>query len=400
MTYAYAEPGSYEVRLVYEVIDTSNRIHRDEETLTIRVSPPELGDLTATMIVTPEPPWRSGAAITFDGTASAFQIAPPASLGLRWTFEWSFGDGSATIRGGRVDHTFLAPGDLIVELSVVATDRFDREWRATASQTLHIGNSSPTAVGAVRPTGGARDVRRGRAVMLDASGSIDPDGHDLTFAWDIDGDGMDDVKTTDAVFRYEPGFPDAGEQHVTLHVWDSYMLDADQPPVSTTFRVAVAGGLLPPPDGGGVDLGAILLSGGMLSMGELRLWNAAIGMSLLDGRLLALAGYGASAGDVELDMTDSFPSVELAGYSVNGTITKASALTLSAFYGVHPTWPVFAGGSIGYLSYGGSYEASCRVSIGGELPPVVYSESKILIGAGVAVLLGFFVISFQAVLAL
>ena len=65
------------------------------------------------------------------------------------------------------------------------------------------GNQPPVAALSAAPTSGPAPL----AVAFDASGSSDPDGDDLTFAWDLDGDGaFDDGGGPTATWTYdEPG---------------------------------------------------------------------------------------------------------------------------------------------------------------------------------------------------
>jgi hypothetical protein len=59
------------------------------------------------------------------------------------------------------------------------------------------GNAAPVA-----DAGGPYTVKPGGRIVLDASGSFDADGDELTFAWDLDGDGrFDDATGPTATFR-------------------------------------------------------------------------------------------------------------------------------------------------------------------------------------------------------
>lgn len=75
------------------------------------------------------------------------------------------------------------------------------------------GNQAPTAVAAATPTEGTAPLD----VSFDGTGSTDPEGETLTFAWDLDGDGaFDDATGAQPTWTYT----DAGTHVATLQVTD------------------------------------------------------------------------------------------------------------------------------------------------------------------------------------
>ncbi len=138
----------------------------------------------------------------------------PVSSGVRW-----FRAGASV----PVDIQFGPGGDL-----------FYADIQGGRIQRIHYaaGNQAPKAVASATPTSG--DVPL--PVQLDATGSSDPDGDSLTYAWDTDGDGQYDDSDT-ALQQWTYGEP--GTYPVGLKVTDSHG-------ASSTDTVAITAGNTPP----------------------------------------------------------------------------------------------------------------------------------------------------------
>ncbi|MFT3888303.1 MAG: PKD domain-containing protein [Arachnia sp.] len=93
------------------------------------------------------------------------------------TYGWEFGDGS-TGTGAQVEHTFAAAGTYQVTLTV--TDARGATASKTQAVSVAVPNGAPTAEVATEVDG--------LKVSVDGSGSSDPDGDQLTYAWEF-GDG-------------------------------------------------------------------------------------------------------------------------------------------------------------------------------------------------------------------
>ncbi len=113
-----------------------------------------------------------GAAVVFSGAASA----DPQSSDL--TYAWNFGDKS-TGTGIAPKHAYAGVGNYTV--SVTATDALGLS--ATANTIVTVAAQAPAA-----NAGGPYTSSVGSPVNFDGSGSVDPQGQTLTYAWDF-GDG-------------------------------------------------------------------------------------------------------------------------------------------------------------------------------------------------------------------
>jgi PKD repeat protein len=120
---------------------------------------------------------EAGTPIQFDGSGSS---DPDGDTLV--SYAWTFGDGS-TGSGANPSHTYATGGEFTVTLVVNDGTVDSAEATATASISTPPTNAAPTA-NAGGPYEGQPDV----AVDFDGSGSSDPNGDALTYAWDF-GDG-------------------------------------------------------------------------------------------------------------------------------------------------------------------------------------------------------------------
>ncbi len=108
--------------------------------------------------------------VRFDATASTDNTGIVA-------YSWDFGDGSPTIDGAVVDHTFSSPGNYTVTLTATdASGLFD-----TAVQVVEVHLGEPLAALRVTPVEGLR-------VLADAGASLDVNGTIAHYAFNF-GDG-------------------------------------------------------------------------------------------------------------------------------------------------------------------------------------------------------------------
>ena len=114
---------------------------------------------------------QEGETVTFDARDSE------AIEGVVTGFEWNFGNGQkAETVVGFTSHTYEEFGVYTVTLTVVNSQGGEDEISTTI-----VVNGAPV-LNLTIPD----QVKSGDAAFLDASNSFDPEGNDLTFAWDLD----------------------------------------------------------------------------------------------------------------------------------------------------------------------------------------------------------------------
>ncbi len=154
--------------------------------------------------------------IVFDGSGSS------DSDGTIVSWDWDFGDGSAA-SGKSLFHSYPEAGVYTVKLEV--TDNAGATHTATTSATIgEVSNLPPTA-----DAGGPYTGTAGKAIAFNGSGSSDPEGSTLTYAWDF-GDGNTSTRR-----RPSHTYSAAGSFTVTLTVTDDTALSG-----SDTAQATVA----------------------------------------------------------------------------------------------------------------------------------------------------------------
>lgn len=134
---------------------------------------------------------QEGETVTFDARDS-----DPIE-GLIAEYRWDFGDGqTAETTTGFTSHRYTTFGIFTAELTVVN----DQGGEDTATKSINV-NGAPT-LNITYPD----SIRSGDSVYLDASNSIDPEGDELRFEWDLnwgedsdgDGDMRNDIDATES----------------------------------------------------------------------------------------------------------------------------------------------------------------------------------------------------------
>ncbi len=211
----FAAPGTYVVTLTVQ--DDSGGT--DSTSQSIQVGTTNLPP-TAAFVYTPT---SAGVSewIRFDGTGSNDPDGTIAS------YSWSFGDGTAPVQGSVVFHQFTAPGSYVVTLTVQDNDGATD----STSQTLVIGTTGQAPVATFTYSPLTPTV--GQPILLNAQSSFDPDGTIVSYFWDLDGNGTDDMSGSLGQVTYQS----VGTVLVRLTVVDNDGLSS-----STTQPITVSAG--------------------------------------------------------------------------------------------------------------------------------------------------------------
>ena len=193
--YDFPEPGEYEATL--EVEDEVGDTDTDLVTVVVESNDP-VADAGA------DDTHTVGFEYTFDATDS---YDPDGS---QLTYEWDFNeDGTTDATGAEPTYTYDSTGEYVVAVTV--TDEYGNT--DTDTMTIVIENEQPVA-----NAGEDMTVVVGNQVQFDGTDSSDPDGHDMTYEWDFDEDGVTDATGPEPTHTYDS----TGEYIVELTVKDGY----------------------------------------------------------------------------------------------------------------------------------------------------------------------------------
>ena len=140
-------------------------------------------------------------AVQFDGSAS---FDPDGTI---VSYAWDFGDGNSG-SGVNPSHSYTVDGQFSVSLSV--TDNTGASASDITLATIGVGNQPPTA-----DANGPYNGSVGVAIQFDGTGSADPDGNQLSYAWNF-GDGNSGTGPNPS-----HSYTTAGVYNVSLTVTDS-----------------------------------------------------------------------------------------------------------------------------------------------------------------------------------
>ncbi|GAA3602893.1 PKD domain-containing protein [Agrococcus terreus] len=246
----YASPGDYIVRLT--VADDDGATATTTRTVTA-TAPPN------------QPPTATIGAPQVDGRSVSVSGAGSTDAdGTVTSYAWDFGDG-ATATGATATHEYATDGTRTITLVVTDDDGATATATRQVTVTAPVPNQAPTAS---FTTGGS-----GMTATVDASGSSDPDGSIVAYAWQL-GDGSTASGRTASRTYATPG-----TYVVTLTVTD------DDGARATTTRSVTA--TAPPNQAPTAVIGAPSISGRTVTV-------SGAGSSDADG---TIASYAWSFGD-------------------------------------------------------------------------------------------------------
>jgi len=275
-----------------------------------------------------------GTAVALDASGSSFDVPLDLVSDVRYT--WSLGDATMQV-GERIVHAYDLPGTHRVVLTMDVFERTGVYHRGTATTTVTVlpAETAPQA----------------------------------------------------AVFDLEAGFATGLDAGATALTWLPPLPAAQQPayPAASEPTQPETGGSPADP------LKRLVFSGGIVTVGELTLWNASLGVDVLDGGVLLLAGYGRSTRSVTISLTDDFPAVSQTGGEIAAVIQSAMLYSLGVGYRTLPRMYVVA--DVALLVVEGIYTGSSRVTIDGHPLPVPFSEGIASFGVGIAFRVGAIVVS-------
>jgi len=201
-TWTFPAPGTYNVRLVVvDGLGATGQIIR--QVMVVSVNQPPVAQFT----YTPAAP-RPGDWIRFDASASS---DPDGSIA---SYHWDFqNDGIFDATGQIVFHQYGAPGTYTARLVVTDNQGATGQTTQTVVVTPVVVNRPPVAQFTVTPPG----PTPGAVVTFNGTTSFDPDGSIVSYAWDLNGDGIVDRSGPVVIWTY----PAAGAYNATLYVTDN-----------------------------------------------------------------------------------------------------------------------------------------------------------------------------------
>ncbi len=220
-THAYSKEGTYHVTLT--VTDNLGATDSAGLQVTIKQQTYPPANQPPVAKAGPDQTVQVGQSVTFDGSGSSDPDGEIAS------YHWDFGDGAAA-SAAVATHTYSETGDYTVTLTV--TDNLGAMGSDTCEVEVkkQVQNRQPVA-----DAGPDQTVKVNTEVQLDGTASSDPDGDQLTYAWEIaqlpEGSkaALNDPKLPKPTFNADK----EGEYKVKLVVNDG---ELDSNPAEATIR--------------------------------------------------------------------------------------------------------------------------------------------------------------------
>ncbi|MGF1500966.1 MAG: PKD domain-containing protein, partial [Paracoccaceae bacterium] len=210
--YAYAAPGTYQVRLTVRD-DSATRSDTSVAEFDVVVSAAPVADAGPDQLVT-------ASEVLFDGGGSR------DTDGEITVYEWDLGDG-ATATGRTVRHAYAQPGDY--EITLTVRDDSGAPLNVDSDTTALRINETPIA-----DAGPDDRFTVGEEFVLDGSASLDPDGRIAEYIWRFE-DGTE--KTGQRIVH---AFAEPGLHRVALTVIDDTGHDAARDTDEVAIRINAA----------------------------------------------------------------------------------------------------------------------------------------------------------------
>jgi len=195
------------------------------------------------------------------------------------------------------------------------------------------------------------------------------------------------------VIDLETGYAQPGEYAVLFQIEDQYLLIGQQGG-STRLPTEQPRAPFRLPS----ELERLVFSGGLITVGNLRLWNGTVAMELAQDGWLASAGFGMSSNGASASLTHLVPVIASEGYDLVGVIERANLVSLGLCYEAVPN--LYLLGSLGSLYVVGLYEGSSRLILDDELLPAPFSVRMATLSFGLGLRIGSVMLSLQALLTL
>jgi len=299
--------------------------------------------LSPSITVSPELTVHSGEEIHFDASESAHSVLQELVDEVRYI--WDFADETVSI-GEQVSHRYFSAGDFEVSLTMEVFENGGVFHRSTVTQDVHVLPAD------VPPFGTVINLRTGftnPGVLILSDGPV--------------------------VFIAQQD----GETFGPRNWADGTNEDLDSKQQEWDFR-------------------RFVFSGGLLSIGDLRLCDAKLAMELSDKKWLAFVGVGTNVTETAISLTELYPDVESRGHELIGKIAQVDLITLGIGYEL--ATDLYLLGSVGSLHIAGTYEGSSRLILDDALLPAPFSEWREILSFGLGLRIGWGMLSLQVLLIL
>jgi len=196
--HTYADAGIYTAKVTV----SDGKGGTGSAQVTVNVSGPNQ-DPTVTASRTPTGNTRVGVPVAFSATGTDAD-------GDALTYAWDFGD-STTSTQQNPTHAFASAATYTVRVTV--SDGKGGTGSATLSVVVQANRNPTISTATATPSDGIAPL----AVQFNAT-ATDPDGHAVTYAWDLDGDGTFETSGATASYTYTTG----GGYSPVLRVTDGF----------------------------------------------------------------------------------------------------------------------------------------------------------------------------------